>query len=142
MNLSQLRNFLELAEKLNFRKTAENIFIAQPALSRQIKLLEDETGALLFKRNKRNVELTAAGIYFRNEADRLIKQLEKIVSKTGEIHRGEMGDDRLGFGVLGGLVRLVGGFVGFRFDGRSFSNSGQFVLATQLPMNVGSSALS
>jgi DNA-binding transcriptional LysR family regulator len=54
MDLRTIENFLKLAETLNFRKTAEEIYIAQPALSRQIMALEEELKVLLFKRNKRN----------------------------------------------------------------------------------------
>ena len=50
MDTQALRNFIRLAETLHFTKTSEQVFIAQPALSRQIKQLEQLIGAKLFKR--------------------------------------------------------------------------------------------
>ena len=96
MDLYQLKHFLALASTLNYRRTAETVFIAQPALSRQIQQLESEVGALLFKRDKRNVVLTPAGRYLQQEAGRLIEQLEGAFWRTAQIHRGEAGEIRIG----------------------------------------------
>ena len=83
MDLHQLRHFLALADTLNYRRTAETVFIAQPALSRQIQQLESEVGARLFNRDKRNVSLTPAGAYLRQEAGRLLEQLDGAFRRTG-----------------------------------------------------------
>jgi DNA-binding transcriptional LysR family regulator len=96
VDIYQLKHFLALASTLNYRKTAENVFIAQPALSRQIQQLEREVGALLFRRDKRNVALTPAGLYLQQEAGRLIEQLEQTFRRTAQIHRGEAGEIRIG----------------------------------------------
>ena len=96
MDIHQLKYFLALADSLNYRRTAETIFIAQPALSRQIQQLESEIGALLFKRDRRNVALTPAGVYLRQEAGRLVEQLEGTFRRTAQIHRGEAGEIRIG----------------------------------------------
>jgi LysR family transcriptional regulator, benzoate and cis,cis-muconate-responsive activator of ben and cat genes len=96
MTIHQLQNFIIVAENLNFRKAAESILIAQPALSRQVQQLEEELGAQLFDRSKRQIELTAAGVFFRKEAERLLLQLEQAKLRTGEIHRGEAGTWRIG----------------------------------------------
>jgi len=72
MNFQQLRNTLVLAKKLHFTQAASEINIVQPALSRQIKQLEQELEVDLFRRNKRKVELTAAGIYFTQEIEKLL----------------------------------------------------------------------
>jgi DNA-binding transcriptional LysR family regulator len=96
MDIQQLKNFLILCETLNFRKASEQINIVQPALSRQIQSLEEQVGALLFSRNKRNVALTEAGIYFRKESNRIIHELEKAIEKTALIHRGEAGEISIG----------------------------------------------
>jgi DNA-binding transcriptional LysR family regulator len=96
VDIQQLKNFLILCETLNFRKASEHINIVQPALSRQIQSLEESVGALLFSRNKRNVALTEAGIYFRKESNRIIHELEKAIEKTSLIHRGEAGEISIG----------------------------------------------
>lgn len=96
MDIHQLKNFLALADALNYRRTAETVFIAQPALSRQIQQLEAEIGALLFRRDKRNVALTPAGAYLKQEAGRLLEQLDSTFRRTAQIHRGEAGEIRIG----------------------------------------------
>ena len=57
MELRQIKYFLGVAETLNFSKAAINLNIVQPALSRQIKQLEQDLGVILFERNNRNVWL-------------------------------------------------------------------------------------
>lgn len=96
MTIEQLKNFIVVAEVLNFRKATEQIYIAQPALSRQIQLLENEIGAPLFDRSRKQVKLTAAGEYFKREAQRLVDQLEQAKKRTAEIHKGEAGEIRIG----------------------------------------------
>jgi DNA-binding transcriptional LysR family regulator len=95
MDIQQIKNFLILCDELNFRKAAEQINIVQPALSRQIQLLENEVGALLFNRNKRTVSLTAAGIFFQKEAGRIMHDLDKTIVRTSQLHKGEAGEIKL-----------------------------------------------
>jgi DNA-binding transcriptional LysR family regulator len=95
MNIQQLKNFLVLCETLNFREAAEQINIVQPALSRQIQLLENEVGALLFNRNNRAVTLTDAGIFFQKETSRILHDLDKTISKTAQLHNGEAGEIKI-----------------------------------------------
>jgi DNA-binding transcriptional LysR family regulator len=95
MKIQQLKNFLVLCETLNFREAAEQINIVQPALSRQIQLLENEVGALLFNRNNRAVTLTDAGIFFQKETGRILHDLDKTISKTAQLHNGEAGEIKI-----------------------------------------------
>lgn len=95
MDIRQLKNFLVLCDTLNFRKAAEQISIVQPALSRQIQLLENEVGALLFNRSNRSVTLTEAGIFFKKEANRILQDLNKTIIKTAQLHNGEAGEIRV-----------------------------------------------
>lgn len=95
MDLKTIENFLKLTERLNYRKTAEDIHIAQPALSRQIMQMEEELGVMLFNRHKRKVELTEAGIYFRDESRRILEDFERVFQQTAQIYKGEGGEIRI-----------------------------------------------
>jgi len=95
MDIQQIKNFLTLCDTLNFRKAAEQINIVQPALSRQIQLLENEMGAILFSRSKRTVTLTEAGIFFQKEAGRILQDLNKTIVRTAQMHNGEVGEVKI-----------------------------------------------
>jgi DNA-binding transcriptional LysR family regulator len=95
MDIQQIKNFLVLSDTLNFRKAAGQMNIVQPALSRQIQLLENEMGAILFNRSKRTVTLTEAGIFFQREAHRILQDLNKTIIRTAQVHNGEAGEVRI-----------------------------------------------
>lgn len=95
MDIQQLKNFLTLCDTLHYRKAAEQINIVQPALSRQIQLLENEVGAVLFNRSKRTVTLTDAGVYFKKEATRILHDLDKTITHTAQLHHGEAGEIKI-----------------------------------------------
>src|SRR5450432_1770726 len=92
MDIRQIKNFLTLCETLNFRKASGKINIVQPALSRQMQLLEKEVGGVLFDRSKRTVTLTEAGTFFRKEATRILQDLNKTIVRTAQLHTGEAGE--------------------------------------------------
>ncbi|MDV2996894.1 MAG: Hca operon transcriptional activator HcaR [Chroococcidiopsis sp. SAG 2025] len=97
MELRQLQYFLAVAEDLNFGRAAARLQIAQPPLSRQIRQLEDELGVELFRRSKRRVELTEAGIAFVEEARQILAQVEQGVLVAQRASRGEIGRLVVGF---------------------------------------------
>jgi len=97
MDTQVLKNFITLAETLHFTRTSEQVFMAQPALSRQIKQLERSIGAELFKRNKRNVSLTKAGVYFKHAAQQTVDQLDYATKRAKQIHLGEAGEVKIGY---------------------------------------------
>ncbi len=97
MNTGMLKNFIKLADTLHFTKASGELFIAQPALSRQIRQLEKSIGADLFKRNKRNVTLTKAGVYFKQAAQETIDQLDYAINRTKLIHTGGAGEIKIGY---------------------------------------------
>jgi LysR family transcriptional activator of glutamate synthase operon len=76
MELRQLRYLVALAEELNFTRAAANEHVAQPALSQQIRRLEDEVGLALVERTTRHVTLTAAGELLVVRARRVLAELE------------------------------------------------------------------
>jgi DNA-binding transcriptional LysR family regulator len=97
MDTQTLKNFITLAETLHFTKASGQVLMAQPALSRQIKQLEETIGVELFKRNKRNVALTKAGAYFKEAAEQALNQLNYAIDRTRQIHNGEAGEIRIGY---------------------------------------------
>lgn len=114
IDFRQLRYFVALADTLHFGRAAAQLHISQPPLSRQVAALEEELGVSLFKRSTRQVELTAAGHHFQEQAVRIIKALDTAVRSTQAIERGELGALRVGFtmsaawSVLPPLIKLYG----------------------------------
>ncbi len=92
MELRLLRSFRQVAADLNFSRSAEKLFVAQPALSRQIQQLEDELGVLLFDRTKRSVRLTTAGTYLNEQLGPWLDTLTHLTTQTKRIHNGELGE--------------------------------------------------
>src|SRR6266699_2474281 len=82
MELRHIRSFLSIAETLHFGRTAELIHISQPALSLQIRALEEEVAVRLFERNRRKTTLTAAGEAFRDDALAALSQLDQAIRKA------------------------------------------------------------
>lgn len=81
MDTKQLRYFIEIADKLSFRETADALYISQSALSRQISELEKELGAKLFRRSTRKVELTYEGHICLKNAQRIIDEADEMKNK-------------------------------------------------------------
>ncbi|MDI1322882.1 MAG: LysR family transcriptional regulator [Algoriphagus sp.] len=97
MELRHLYYFKAVAEELNYRKASERLFISQPGLSRQIKQLEEMLGVQLFERDKKHVELTAAGAFLKEEVDFVLNHLELTKSQLKLIASGKVGELRVGF---------------------------------------------
>jgi LysR family cyn operon transcriptional activator len=76
MEFRHLRYFLAVADALHFTKAAEGLSVSQPALSAQVKQLEQEVGVPLFDRVGRSVQLTRAGAIFREHARRALREME------------------------------------------------------------------
>jgi DNA-binding transcriptional LysR family regulator len=91
MELRHLRYFVGIADELSFTKAAQKLRVAQPALSRQIRQLEDEIGVRLFERDRRAVRLTGAGTAFLTEARAVLAQSARAVrlaQSTGDAAHG------------------------------------------------------
>ena len=84
MELRQIRYFVTLARRLHFGRAAEELFITQPALSQQIRSLEQEFGVELFDRSGRRVRLTAAGEAFLRWAERILGEVESAQTEMQE----------------------------------------------------------
>ena len=74
MTLNQLECFMVLAQRLNFTQAADDLFMAQPALSRLISALEKELNLQLFYRNSRSVALTPAGTVFFKKCPKILDE--------------------------------------------------------------------
>lgn len=83
-HLRDLRYFLAVAEELNFTRAAERLHLSQPALSKQIRGLETTLRAQLFRRDRRQVELTAAGAALHAVARSLLQDWDDGVAVVGD----------------------------------------------------------
>ena len=83
MDTHRLKYFLRIAEEGSITRAATLLGIAQPALSRQLALLEEDLGVALFRRNRRGVELTDAGERLRASTAAPLRQLELAVQYAG-----------------------------------------------------------
>jgi DNA-binding transcriptional LysR family regulator len=97
MELRHVRYFLAVAEERNFTRAAARVGIGQPPLSQQVKDLEAEVGATLFRRLPQGVELTAAGEAFLQVVQGFPAQAERAIHAAQRAARGESGSLRVGF---------------------------------------------
>jgi DNA-binding transcriptional LysR family regulator len=101
-----LRYFVAVAEELHFTRAAERLYIAQPALSEQIRRLEGELGVELLRRTTRKVELTAAGEQFLLRARRILEEADEALEEAARAARGETGRIRVSTGATAGLAQV------------------------------------
>jgi DNA-binding transcriptional LysR family regulator len=99
LEFRNLRYFVAVAEELHFSRAAERLYIAQPALSEQIRRLERDLGVELLRRTTRKVELTPAGEEFLVRARRILAEADAAMGEAERAARGEVG--RLRVSTLG-----------------------------------------
>ncbi len=87
MNTIQLECFLSVAEHLNFSRASEELKITQPAVSHQIRSLEEELGVKLFRRTSKNVELTPEGMLFLPDANMILQTAMSARERLGKKER-------------------------------------------------------
>jgi DNA-binding transcriptional LysR family regulator len=87
MDFDQLETFLEVAKLSSFSRAAERRFRTQPAISAQIRALEEEVGAKLLDRSGGKVAITAAGKVFQKYAEETIEQRRVVLIALAEMHR-------------------------------------------------------
>jgi len=97
MELRQLRYFMEVAKREHVSEAAEYLHVAQSAISRQIANLESELGVSLFKREGRNVKLTAIGKVFLEHTETAMKAIDYAKEQIDEYLDPERGTIKIGF---------------------------------------------
>jgi DNA-binding transcriptional LysR family regulator len=111
MNFRQLTYFIAVAEELHFGRAAERLDMAQPPLSRQIKQLEDDLGAILFNRGRSTITMTQAGQRLLERGKSILAQMEDTELEVRRLGQGAEGRLRIGFvgsatfGILPNIIR-------------------------------------
>jgi LysR family transcriptional regulator, salicylic acid-responsive activator of bsdBCD len=96
MDLRQLAYFLAIAEEGNITRAAERLHIAQPPLSQQLKLLEEEFGVVLMERNTRKIQITDAGRLLQTRAKQILELTEKTAKELKDLKEGFQGTLSIG----------------------------------------------
>lgn len=115
--LRHIRYFVAVAEELHFRRAAERIGVAQPALSRAIQYLESELQVKLFLRTNRSVEITHAGQIFLDGCHGVLASIDHVIENTRLTHQGKIGSLRIGYtdmAIAGRLPNLLNSFQGLQ----------------------------
>lgn len=107
LDLRQLRHFLAVADALNFTRAAEELHLAQQALSASIRRLEDQLGVALFVRSTRRVELTPAGAMLVEGARAVVAAASEALEQVRLIAEGRSGRLVIGFSTAAGGVGIV-----------------------------------
>ena len=97
MELRHLRYYQAVAEELSFTRAGARLRVSQSAISAQIQDLEDDLGVPLLERNRRQVELTAAGRAFLDATDRILRSVEDASRQARRIGNGGYGTLAIGF---------------------------------------------
>ncbi len=105
MELRHLRYFVAVAEELHFGRAAERLHVAQPAVSAQIRRLEEELGVRLLERSSRGVRLTEAGSVFLADARASLDHSERAARRAKRAASGEEGHVLLG--LVGGATHGI-----------------------------------
>ena len=93
MNLRDLKYIVEVAREKNFARASEKVFVSQPALSMQIKKLEETLGVEIFERDKQNFLITPVGVEIVKKAEIILQESEeikKIAKNSKDPHKGEI----------------------------------------------------
>jgi DNA-binding transcriptional LysR family regulator len=97
MELRHLRYFVAVGEEQHYKRAAQRLRVAQPALSRQIQDLEEEIGFKLFDRLPRGVKISAAGKCFIEDARRILHEVDEAAARAKRVASGQSGILRVGF---------------------------------------------
>lgn len=96
MDLKQLRYFLTVAQLGGFTRAAEQLHVAQPAISMGVRKLEDQLGLQLFQRTERKVRLTDEGLRLQQHAQRILQAVDDATLEMAELKGLSQGEVRVG----------------------------------------------
>lgn len=96
MNFKQLEYFTAVAEAKSISLAARNLHVAQPPVSRQIAMLEDELGVVLFLRNNKGIELTEAGRCLYEQSKQMFQNLRMMADSVRDVDAGMRGQLKIG----------------------------------------------
>ena len=114
MDFDQLAGFLEVAKHQSFSRAAQNLYRTQPAISAQVRLLEQEFGERLFDRSGKKVLLTPAGEILREYAEKLHQVQREALQAVAELHRTPRGKLHIGANEATCLYVLPRAFAQFK----------------------------
>jgi DNA-binding transcriptional LysR family regulator len=114
MDYDQLASFLEVAKLQSFSRAAEKIYRTQPAISAQVRLLEQECGEKLFDRSGKKVQLTPAGEILQRYAQRIIELNKEALQAIAELNQTARGKLHIGANEATCLYVLPKTFFRFR----------------------------
>jgi len=144
IELRHLRYFCQVADDLHFGRAAARLAVSQPALSVQIRQLEEMVGARLLERHSRHVSLTDAGRVLEEAARRILREVAAALVATRQAEAGEVGVLRVGFGptlMLSTLAQVVRAYRSrypdVRMDLRELATSEQVEALLRGDLDVG-----
>ncbi|WP_295633277.1 LysR family transcriptional regulator [uncultured Mitsuokella sp.] len=114
MDLKQLRYFLAIVEERQITAAARRLHMAQPPLSNQMKMLEDELGMQLFRRGPHHIELTDAGHMLAERAEELLSMADQTKRELQDLRQGLSGTLSLGTVSSSGNILQTKGIHSFR----------------------------
>ena len=145
LSIRQLRYFVEIADSGSFSAAAERLFVAQSALSRQIKDMETQLQTPLFERTARQPRLTAAGEAFLPRARNLLHELTKASDMATQVGSGQLGTLRLSHSstvpmsgwLLGNISAYLDQYTGVSMDIVKLSSEAQLEELAEGRLDVG-----
>ncbi len=108
MDLAQIRYFLSVARNLSFTKAAEELYVSQPTVSKQIAQMERELGVKLFSRSNQGVQLTFTGQLLCSDFREALSIIDTAIQKTTGELRGQL---RIGIGNMMDINCVLPGFL-------------------------------
>lgn len=106
MDIRDMRYFYAIAEEGNISNASKRLNIAQPAVSRQMKQLEDNLGVQLFERGSRRIKLTEAGQLMRERVEQILELVEGTMNEITELNSGAVGTISIGTVTTSGAILL------------------------------------